>query len=80
MRLIKLDVKLQNTLFWDIKTRLTRSLTTIEWIDTNARVYSKDTIDLLYSTYDYEFRILPKICTISIKGISAGVLGMEFQD
>ncbi|WAQ81207.1 hypothetical protein PtA15_1A547 [Puccinia triticina] len=61
MRLIKHDVNLGRAVFWDIKNRLPRSLTTIEWVDTNASVYSKDNPQLLFSMSNFEVRILPKI-------------------
>lgn len=42
MRLIKHDVNLGRAVFWDVKNRLPRSLTTIDWDDTFVSVYSKD--------------------------------------
>ncbi|KAF8194228.1 NUC071 domain-containing protein [Pholiota molesta] len=41
MRLIKHDVNLGRAVFWNIKQRLPRSLTTIEWEDTFVSVYSR---------------------------------------
>jgi pre-mRNA-processing factor 8 len=61
MRLIKHDVNLGRAVFWDIKNRLPRSLTTIEWDDTFCSVYSKDNPQLLFSMSGFEVRILPKI-------------------
>lgn len=49
MRLIKHDVNLGRAVFWDIKNRLPRSLTTIEWDDTFVSVYSKDNPQLLFA-------------------------------
>jgi pre-mRNA-processing factor 8 len=61
MRLIKHDVNLGRAAHWDIKNRLPRSLTTIEWEDTMVSVYSKDNPQLLFSMCKFEVRILPKI-------------------
>ncbi|KAG9538962.1 pre-mRNA-processing-splicing factor 8, partial [Aureobasidium melanogenum] len=47
--------------FWDMKNRLPRSVTTIEWDDTFASVYSRDNPNLLFSMCGFEVRILPKI-------------------
>ncbi|KAI7093219.1 Pre-mRNA-processing-splicing factor, partial [Hortaea werneckii] len=40
--LMRHDVNLGRAVFWDMKNRLPRSLTTIEWDDTFASVYSRD--------------------------------------
>lgn len=61
MRLVKHDVNLGRAVHWDIKNRLPRSLTTIEWEDTMVSVYSKDNPQLLFSMCKFEVRILPKI-------------------
>ena len=60
MRLMKHDVNLGRALFWDIKNRLPRSLTTIEWSDSFVSVYSKDNPNLLFSMCGFDVRILPK--------------------
>ncbi|RKP02105.1 hypothetical protein CXG81DRAFT_11192 [Caulochytrium protostelioides] len=61
MRLMKHDVNLGRAVFWDIKNRLPRSLTTIEWTDkTMVSVYSADNPNLLFSMCGFEVRILPK--------------------
>ncbi|KAK5162724.1 pre-mRNA-splicing factor 8 [Saxophila tyrrhenica] len=60
MRLMRHDVNLGRAVFWDMKNRLPRSLTTIEWDDTFASVYSRDNPNLLYSMNGFEVRILPK--------------------
>ncbi|GAA5932751.1 U4/U6-U5 snRNP complex subunit PRP8 [Sporobolomyces koalae] len=65
MRLIKHDVNLGRAVFWDIKNRLPRSLTTIEWDDTFVSVYSKDNPQLLFSMSGFEVRILPKIRNVN---------------
>ncbi|KAK4554222.1 pre-mRNA-splicing factor 8 [Recurvomyces mirabilis] len=61
MRLMRHDVNLGRAVFWDMKNRLPRSLTTIEWDDTFASVYSRDNPNLLFSMNGFEVRILPKI-------------------
>lgn len=61
MRLIKHDVNLGRAVHWDIKNRLPRSLTTIEWDDTMVSVYSKDNPQVLFSMCKFEVRILPKM-------------------
>ncbi|RKP27577.1 PRP8 pre-mRNA processing factor 8 [Syncephalis pseudoplumigaleata] len=60
MRLMKHDVNLGRAVFWDIRNRLPRSITTIEWADTFASVYSRDNPNLLFDLADFEVRILPK--------------------
>ncbi|BAE60072.1 NUC071 domain-containing protein [Aspergillus flavus] len=61
MRLMRHDVNLGRAVFWDLKNRLPRSITTIEWDDTFSSVYSKDNPNLLFSMSGFEVRILPKI-------------------
>ncbi|KAF1351355.1 pre-mRNA-processing-splicing factor 8 [Delphinella strobiligena] len=61
MRLMRHDVNLGRAVFWDMKNRLPRSVTTIEWDDTFASVYSRDNPNLLFSMSGFEVRILPKI-------------------
>ena len=61
MRLMRHDVNLGRAAFWDLKNRLPRSITTIEWDDTFASVYSRDNPNLLFSMCGFEVRILPKI-------------------
>ncbi|PVV02805.1 hypothetical protein BB560_002731 [Smittium megazygosporum] len=65
MRLMKHDVNMGRAVFWDIKNRLPRSLTTIEWDDTFASVYSKDNPNLLFDMCGFEVRILPRIRHVS---------------
>ncbi|KAK4692804.1 pre-mRNA-processing factor 8, partial [Lecanoromycetidae sp. Uapishka_2] len=65
MRLMRHDVNLGRAVFWDLKNRLPRSITTIEWDDTFASVYSRDNPNLLYSMSGFEVRILPKIRNLS---------------
>ena len=61
MRLMRHDVNLGRAVFWDLKNRMPRSITTIEWDDTFASVYSRDNPNLLFSMCGFEVRILPKI-------------------
>ncbi len=61
MRLMRHDVNLGRAVFWDLKNRLPRSVTTIEWDDTFASVYSRDNPNLLFSMCGFEVRVLPKI-------------------
>ncbi|KAL2493475.1 Pre-mRNA-processing-splicing factor [Abeliophyllum distichum] len=61
MRLMKHDVNLGRSVFWDMKNRLPRSITTLEWENSFVSVYSKDNPNLLFSMCGYEVRILPKI-------------------
>ena len=60
MRLMRHDVNLGRAVFWDLKNRLPRSITTIEWDDTFASAYSRDNPNLLFSMSGFEVRILPK--------------------
>ena len=60
MRLIKHDVNLGRACYWEIKNRLPRSITTIEWDTTFASVYSKDNPNLLFNMTGFEVRIVPK--------------------
>ena len=60
MRLMRHDVNLGRAVFWDLKNRLPRSVTTIEWDDTFASVYSRNNPNLLFSMCGFEVRILPK--------------------
>ncbi|OQO15029.1 Pre-mRNA-processing-splicing factor 8 [Cryoendolithus antarcticus] len=61
MRLMRHDVNLGRAVFWDMKNRLPPSLTTIEWDDTFASVYSRDNPNLLFAMNGFEVRILPKL-------------------
>lgn len=47
--------------FWDIKNRLPRSVTTTQWENTFVSVYSKDNPNLLFNMSGFECRILPKV-------------------
>jgi pre-mRNA-processing factor 8 len=61
MRLMKHDVNLGRAVFWEIKNKLPRSLTTIEWEKSFVSVYSKDNPNLLFNMNGFEVRILPKV-------------------
>ncbi|KAF6056038.1 PROCN domain family protein [Candida parapsilosis] len=61
MRLIRRDVNLGKAVFWEIKSRIPKSLTTIEWEDTFASVYSRDNPNLLFEMCGFEVRIIPKM-------------------
>lgn len=60
MRLVKHDVNLGRATFWDIKNRLPRSITTVDWEQSFVCVYSKDNPNLLFSMNGFDVRILPK--------------------
>lgn len=60
MRLMKHDVNLGRAVFWDMRNRLPRSITTLEWDRSMVSVYSKDNPNLLFSMSGFEIRILPK--------------------
>jgi len=61
MRLMKHDVNLGRATFWDIKNRLPRSVTTMEWDNSFVSVYSKDNPNILFNMCGFEVRILPRI-------------------
>jgi pre-mRNA-processing factor 8 len=61
MRLMKHDVNLGRAVFWDMKNRLPRSMTTMEWSTSFVSVYSKDNPNLLLDMCGFEVRIKPKI-------------------
>eukprot|EP01105_Mastigella_eilhardi_P006318 TRINITY_DN17931_c0_g1_i1.p1 TRINITY_DN17931_c0_g1~~TRINITY_DN17931_c0_g1_i1.p1 ORF type:complete len:2353 (+),score=674.91 TRINITY_DN17931_c0_g1_i1:30-7061(+) len=65
MRLMKHDVNLGCAVFWDIKNRLPRSVTTIEWEESFVSVYSRDNPNLLFSMSGFEVRVLPKVRTLN---------------
>lgn len=60
MRLMKHDVNLGRAVFWEIKNRLPRCLTTITWENSFVSVYSKDNPNLLFAMVGFDVRILPK--------------------
>jgi hypothetical protein len=56
MRLMKHDVNLGRAVFWDLKNRLPRALTTLEWENSCVSVYSRDNPNLLFSMCGFEVR------------------------
>lgn len=73
MRLMRHDVNLGRAVFWEIANRVPSSVTSIEWEDTFASVYSKDNPNLLFSMCGFEVRILPKIRSSDVTSSSEGV-------
>ncbi|KAL4464690.1 hypothetical protein ABPG74_011251 [Tetrahymena malaccensis] len=65
MRLMKHDVNLGRAVFWEMKNRLPRCLTTMEWEHSFCSVYSKDNPNLLFNMCGFEVRILPKIRSLN---------------
>ena len=55
------QVNLGRAVFWDLKNRLPRSVTTMDWENSFVSVYSRDNPNLLFSMCGFEVRILPKI-------------------
>ena len=56
MRLMKHDVNLGRATFWDMRNRLPRSLTTLDWDNSLVSVYSRDNPNLLFSMCGFEVR------------------------
>ena len=56
MRLMKHDVNLGRAVFWDMRNRLPRSLTTLDWDNSFVSVYSRDNPNLLFSMVNFEVR------------------------
>lgn len=61
MRLTKRDVNLGRAVFWEMKNRMHRSITTFEWENSFVSVYSRDNPNLLFNMSGFEIRILPKV-------------------
>lgn len=59
MRLLKRDVNLGRAVFWDMKNRLPRSITTLDWDTSFVSVYSADNPNLLFDMNGFEVRIQP---------------------
>lgn len=57
------DLSRGRAVFWDIKNRLPRSVTTVQWENSFVSVYSKDNPNLLFNMCGFECRILPKCRT-----------------
>lgn len=60
MRLIKHDVNIGRAVFWEVKNRLPRSITTIDWENSFVSVYSRDNPNFLFNMSGFEVRILPR--------------------
>lgn len=60
MRLMKHDVNLGRAIFWKLRNRIPRSVTTFEWDQSFVCVYSQDNPNLLFDMCGFEVRILPK--------------------
>uniref|UniRef100_A0AC35TUB0 MPN domain-containing protein n=1 Tax=Rhabditophanes sp. KR3021 TaxID=114890 RepID=A0AC35TUB0_9BILA len=75
MRLMKHDVNLGRAVFWDIKNRLPRSITTVEWETSFVSVYSKDNPNLLFDMAGFECRILPK-CRLESEDVDSRTNGV----
>lgn len=72
MRLLKRDVNLGRAVFWDIKNRLPRSITTLDWDNSLVSVYSADNPNLLFDMNGFEVRIQPiKAARQAINGAPA---------
>ena len=56
MRLMKHDVNLGRAVFWDMRNRLPRSTTTLDWDNSFVSVYSRDNPNLLFSMSGFEVR------------------------
>lgn len=63
MRLVKHDVNLGRATFWEIKNKLPRALTTLQWEDAFVSVYSRENPNLLFNMCGFEVRIFPKCRT-----------------
>ena len=68
------QVNLGRAVFWDLKNRLPRSVTTMEWDNAFVSVYSRDNPNLLFSMCGFEVRILPK-ARMSSEGFANKVRG-----
>lgn len=54
---MKHDVNLGRAVFWDMRNRLPRSITTLDWDNSFVGVYSKDNPNLLFSMCGFEVNI-----------------------
>lgn len=75
MRLARHDVNLGRAVFWDMKSRLPKSITTLEWDEesTFASVYSQENPNILFDLCGFEVRILPKSRQSSITTVGDGI-------
>lgn len=79
MRLMRQDVNLGKALFWEISGRVPTSITTMEWENTYASVYSPENPNLLFSMCGFEVRILPKCRMAEDKSSQEGVWDLVDQ-
>ncbi|KAJ1607668.1 Prp8 [Cryptosporidium canis] len=68
MRLVKNDVILGKSVYWELSNRLPKSITTLEWEKSFVSVYSKSNPNLLFSLAGFSVRLLPT-CRIGNKAI-----------
>ena len=73
MRLMKHDVNLGRAVFWDMRNRLPRSLTTLDWDNSFVSVYSRDNPNLLFSMVNFEARgaAQPFLCAYLVTSVTA---------
>ncbi|QGN13893.1 pre-mRNA-splicing factor 8 [Kluyveromyces marxianus] len=60
MRMIRHDVNLGRAVFWEISSRVPKSLVNITWENSFSSVYSKNNPNLLFTMCGFEVRIIPK--------------------
>jgi len=76
MRLLKRDVNLGRAIFWDVKNRLPRSITSLDWDNSFVSVYSHDNPNLLFDMNGFEVRIAP-ICRRPNANYKDGVWNLQ---
>ncbi|KAH8583838.1 JAB PAD domain [Cryptosporidium sp. chipmunk genotype I] len=59
MRLVKNDVIIGKSVYWELSNRLPKSITTLEWEKSFVSVYSKNNPNLLFSLAGFSVRLLP---------------------
>ncbi|ODV69311.1 PROCN-domain-containing protein [Hyphopichia burtonii NRRL Y-1933] len=80
MRLMRHDVNLGRAVFWEISGRIPKSITTIEWDESFASVYSNENPNLLFAMCGFEVRILPKSRMQEVKSSQEGVWDLIDQN
>jgi len=80
MRLLKRDVNLGRAVFWDMKNRLPRSLTTLDWDNSFVSVYSADNPNLLFDMSGFEVRIKPLKATKALQPGFADQAATTYRD
>lgn len=76
---ILLTVNLGRSVFWDMKNRLPRSITTLEWENSFVSVYSKDNPNLLFSMYVYLTSYIILYLCVYIYILSVSCVGPMFS-